>query len=104
MYALIYAMSLLYFYTSTYGSRLATDWTARGSNPGGGEIFRTRPNQPWGAPSLLYNGYRIFPGGKVVGAWCLYLYSPFGPFVGFYRVTLPLRMGPNIRYPHYISL
>ena len=25
-----------------------------------GEIFR-----PWGPPSLLYNGYRVFPGGKI---------------------------------------
>jgi hypothetical protein len=40
-------------------------WTVRGSNPGGGEIFRTCPNQPWGPLSLLYNRYRIFPGGKV---------------------------------------
>jgi hypothetical protein len=30
----------------------------------GGEIFRTRPDRPWGPPSLLYNGYRVFPGGK----------------------------------------
>jgi hypothetical protein len=37
----------------------------RGSNPGGGEIFRTCPDRPWGPPSLLYNGYRVFPGGKV---------------------------------------
>jgi hypothetical protein len=29
-----------------------------------GEIFRTRPDRPWGPPSLLYNGYRVFPGGK----------------------------------------
>ena len=35
-----------------------------GSNPGGGEIFRTCPDRPWGPPSLLYNGYRVFPGGK----------------------------------------
>ena len=35
-----------------------------------GDIFRTRPDRPWGPPSLLYNGYRVFPGGKVVGAWC----------------------------------
>ena len=34
----------------------------RGSNPTGGEIFRTRPDRPWGTPSLLYNGYRVsFP-------------------------------------------
>jgi hypothetical protein len=32
--------------------------------PVGGEIFRIRPDRPWGPPSLLYNGYRVFPGGK----------------------------------------
>jgi hypothetical protein len=36
----------------------------RESNPSGGEIFRTRPDRPWDPPSLLYNGYRVFPGGK----------------------------------------
>ena len=44
--------------------RLATGWTVRGSNPGGGEIFRTCPDRPWGPPTLLHNGYRVFPGGK----------------------------------------
>ena len=74
---------------------LATGWTVRGSNPGGGEIFCTRPDRPWGPSSLLYEGYRIFPGGKAAGAWCwlpppffsaevlkrveLYLYLPYGP-------------------------
>ena len=47
----------------------ATGWTVRGSNPGGGEIFHTRPDRPWGPPSLLYSRYRIFPGGKAAGAW-----------------------------------
>jgi len=32
--------------------------------PVGGEIFRTCPDRPWGPPSLLYYGYRVFPGGK----------------------------------------
>jgi hypothetical protein len=36
----------------------------RGSNPGWGEIFRTCPDRPWGPLSLLYNGYRVFCGGK----------------------------------------
>ena len=27
-------------------------------------IFRTCPDRPWDPPSLLYNGYRIFPGDK----------------------------------------
>jgi len=45
--------------------QLPRGWTVRGSNRGGGEIFRTCPDRPWGPPSLLYNGYRVFPGGKV---------------------------------------
>jgi hypothetical protein len=28
------------------------------------EIFCTTPDRPWGPPSLLYNGYRVFPGGR----------------------------------------
>ena len=39
-------------------------WKVQGSNPGGGEIFCTYPDQPWGPPSHLYNGYQVFPGGK----------------------------------------
>jgi hypothetical protein len=32
---------------------------------GGGKIFRTGSNRPWGLPSLLYNGHRVpFPGFK----------------------------------------
>ena len=35
--------------------------TVWGSNPrGGGEIFRNRPDRPWGPTSLLYNRYRSF--------------------------------------------
>jgi len=44
--------------------RLATSWTVWGSNPSGGEIFRTCTDRPWGTPSLLYNGYQVFPRGK----------------------------------------
>ena len=40
-----------------------------GSNACGGEIFCTGPDRPCGLPSLLYNGYRVFPGGKAAGAW-----------------------------------
>jgi hypothetical protein len=29
-----------------------------------GEIIRTCPDRPWGPPSFLYNGYRVFPGGR----------------------------------------
>jgi hypothetical protein len=39
------------------------------ANPGGGEIFRTSPDRPWGPPSLLCNRYPVFPGGKAAGAW-----------------------------------
>jgi len=30
-----------------------------------GTRFSARPDRPWGPPSLLYNGYRVFPEGKV---------------------------------------
>jgi hypothetical protein len=33
----------------------------------GGEIFRTCPDRPWGPPPFLYNGCRVFPGGKAAG-------------------------------------
>jgi hypothetical protein len=64
-----------------------------GSNPGGGKIFRTCTDRPWGLLSLLHNGYRVFPGGKQAGHGIdhpppsstevkerveLYLYSPSG--------------------------
>ena len=51
-------------WTAQSVQRLAKGWTVRGSNRGGSEIFRTCPDRPWGPPSLLYNGYRAFPGGK----------------------------------------
>ena len=35
----------------------------------GDEIFRTHPDWLWGPPSLLYNGYRVFSGGKAAGVW-----------------------------------
>jgi len=72
----------------------------------GGEIFRTCPDRPWGPPSLLYNGYCVFPGGKerpgrdadpslpsiAVGHERveLYLYSPYGPY-GLYRASVPVQ-------------
>jgi hypothetical protein len=43
---------------------IATDYAldGPGSNPGRGEIFRKRPDRPWGPSSLLYNGYPVFTG------------------------------------------
>ena len=39
---------------SGVGVRLATSWMIWGSSPGE-DVFRTRPDRPWGVPSLLYN-------------------------------------------------
>ena len=39
-------------------------WTVRDRIPVGTR-FSARPNRPWGPPSLLYSGYRVFPGGKL---------------------------------------
>ena len=47
--------------------RLAMGWAVGVSNPGDGEIFRTRPDCLWDPPSFLINGYRVFHGGKT--AW-----------------------------------
>jgi hypothetical protein len=47
--------------------RLASGWTARGTIPGGDEIFRTRPDWPCSPPSLLYKGYWDLPPGKTAG-------------------------------------
>ena len=33
--------------------------------PFGDEILRTYPDGLWGPPNLPYNGYHVFPGGKV---------------------------------------
>jgi len=70
-----------------------TDWTFLGSNPGGGEIFCACPDQTWGPPSLLYNGYRV-PGVKrlgraveVEGRVELYICSPSGAFMACSRVN-----------------
>ena len=96
--------------------RLATGWTVRGSNPGGSEIFRTRPHRPWGPPSLLYNGCRVFLGCKGAGAWRwpptpsgsgvkerveLHLYSSYGsswPVIGW---SLPFTL--NYKYLNYLK-
>ena len=45
---------------------IATDYglDGPGSNPGGDEIF-ARPDRLWDPPSLLYDGYQVFPWGKV---------------------------------------
>jgi hypothetical protein len=40
-----------------------------GSNLGEGEIFLTRPDQHWGPPNLIYNGYPVIPRGEAAGSW-----------------------------------
>jgi hypothetical protein len=53
---------------SSVGIRTGYGLDGPGMNPDGDEIFRTRPDRPWGPPSLLYNGDRVFPGGKAARA------------------------------------
>jgi hypothetical protein len=63
--------ALIYIVTATNGSRdsavgIATRYGLEG--PGiesrWGEIFRTYPDRVRDPPSLLYDGYRVFPRGK----------------------------------------
>jgi len=67
-----------------------------------GENFRTHPDRPCGPPSLLYNGYRVFPGVKqprrgddhplpssaeIKERVVLYLYSLFWAFVACFKLN-----------------
>jgi hypothetical protein len=69
-----------------------------------GEILCTRPDRPWGPPSLLYNRYRGFPGVQRPGSGVdnptpssaevkekvhLYRYSPSGPSWPILGLFLP---------------
>jgi len=83
-----------------------------------GEIFRSRPDLPWGPPSLLYNGYRVSTGGKGARAWSwprtpssaevkerveVYLYSPSGPSWPVPGWTLPSLPLPSMRSACWIT-
>jgi hypothetical protein len=86
-------------------SQMLKSSTTLQNHPSGGETFRTRPDRPWGPPSLLYSGYRVcFPIVKQLGHGVnrplpsraevketveLYLYSPSGPSWPVLRRTLP---------------
>jgi hypothetical protein len=54
-----FVFSIFLLLTVSKEVRAATGWTARGSNLGGGEIFQTLQDRPWGPPSFLYIGYRV---------------------------------------------
>jgi hypothetical protein len=85
----------------------------------GRKVFRIRPKRLWGPPSLLYNGYLVFPGGKAAGAWRwqptpssakvkerveLYLYSRSGYLwpVLWWKLPLTLPLNFPCRYMRYI--
>jgi hypothetical protein len=55
---------------SVAGIELAMGWTVWESNPGGGKIFHTRPDWPWGPnepPAQWAPG--VLAGSKAAGAW-----------------------------------
>ena len=63
----LYKLKLIYIYSGSDSSvDIVTGYGLDG--PGiesrWGEIFHTHPHRPWGPPSFLYNGYRVFPGGR----------------------------------------
>jgi len=63
-------ITLIYYHILNVGPvahsvcRLTTDWTVRDQIPVR-TTFSARPDRSWGPPSLLYNGYRVFLGGKL---------------------------------------
>jgi hypothetical protein len=84
--------------------------------PVGGENFRPHPDRPWGPPSLLYNGYRVFPGVERPGRGAdyptllapgqerveLYFYPPLGLQIS-YMVSSPLPLPLYVLW-HYAAL
>jgi hypothetical protein len=50
-------------------TRYGLDGPGIESQWGGVEIFCTFPDRLWGPPSLLYNGYRVFPRVKAAEVW-----------------------------------
>ena len=57
--------------------RLATGWSFRESNPGGGaRFFAPFQTGPGDYPTSLANGYRVFSGGKAAVVW-LWPPNPF---------------------------
>ena len=107
----IQVMLLILCYDPLFVGRVAySDWLWAGLSGDrilvGGEIFRACPGRPWGPPSLLYNRYQVFPGGKerpghdtdpsppssavVHERVEQYLYSPYGPY-GLYRASVPVQ-------------
>ena len=59
------------------------------SNPGGAR-FSACPDRPWGSSCLLYDGYRVFPGGKVPLLVLWSLKSTAIPLPTFWATTGPV--------------
>jgi hypothetical protein len=92
------------------GPRIESRWDAR--------FFAPVQTGPGGPPSLLYNGYWVFPGGKKRPGRDadpshpssadghervdIYLYSPYGPY-GLYRASVPVQ-GCTLPYSRAIPL
>jgi len=96
-------------------SRYSNSLRARRSGdriPLWGEIFRTRPDRPWGPPSLVYMSTRSFPGVKRPGRGVdhpppsgaevkereLCHYTPFGPSWVVLGRPLPFTLYVNLGY------
>ena len=82
---------------------------------GGGEIFRTCPDRPWGPLTLLYNGYRVFPEAKsgqgvtltphpLLVPWSSKSRAiplhPYGPY-GLYRASVPVQGAIYLLFTSY---
>jgi hypothetical protein len=58
----LWDMTIVWGRNSVVGIATRYGLDGQRSNLGGGKIFRTRPDRPWGPSILLYNGYWIsFP-------------------------------------------
>ena len=62
MYVYLYMYIYIYIHVHIHAC-VCVYKTVRGSKSSGAR-FSARPDRHWGPPSLLYNGYWVFPGGK----------------------------------------
>jgi hypothetical protein len=103
---------ILWAGTAQSVQQLTQGWSIWWSNPSGSEIFCTRPDQNQNPPSLLYNGYWVFPRGNfsqgVVSSADhkerveIYLPFPFGSswLVLGWTLPLPLLTSDYVNKPH----
>ena len=87
--------------------RLATSWTVRGPNSGGGDILQTSSQIPCRPLTFLYKGYGVFPRGKSAEVWRRQLTQPSAFLVysrGNFTLTIIFEYETKYSYSYQKSI